>query len=282
MSALYTNGYPNAQPFTPAQYAGLAGKIVVNTGGASGIGRAMAHGFARHGSHLMLLDLDAAALASTKAALLAAYPGIDVETIQVSVTDDVAVEAAIAATQQRFGRIDVLLNNAGISMNKPSLELTPADWRRAIDIDLSGVFYATQSVARRMVTQGGGVILSTASMWGLSTSSKRLAYCVAKAGVVSLTKCLAAEWAEHNIRVNAVCPGYTRTALVDTLIAKGALDNKALAVRTPLRRLGTPEEMAEVALFLASDSAAFMTGHALVSDGGWTADGFRDGLDEDA
>lgn len=274
MNNALTNGYPNAQRFAAAHYPGLAGKVVLNTGGASGIGRAMAQSFARHGARLMLLDLDGDALATTRAELEAAYPELEVETIRASVTDDVAVEQACAATEARFGRIDILLNNAGISMNRPSLELTPAEWRSAIDIDLSGVFYSTQAAARRMVRQGGGVILSTASMWGLLSASNRLAYCAAKAGVVSLTKSLAVEWAEHNIRVNAVCPGYTRTALVDTLITTHALDGPALIERTPLRRLGTPDEMAEVALFLASDSAAFITGHALVSDGGWAADGF--------
>ncbi|MFL9991821.1 SDR family NAD(P)-dependent oxidoreductase [Paraburkholderia sediminicola] len=263
-----------AQAFAPAVYAGLAGKSVLNTGGASGIGRAMAHGFARHGARLTLLDLDAAGLAATKAELEAAYPHIEVETVTASITDPAAVEAACADTEARFGRIDILLNNAGISMNKPSLELTPDEWRRAIDIDLSGVFYCTQAAARRMVRQGGGSIVSTASMWGVASSARRLAYCAAKAGVVSLTRSLAAEWAEHNIRVNALCPGYTSTALMESLLARKAIDGDALLARTPLRRFGTPEEMAEVALFLASDSAAFITGHALVSDGGWTADGF--------
>lgn len=263
-----------AQAFAPATYSGLAGKVVLDTGGASGIGRAMAHGFARHGARLMLLDLDTAGLAATKTELEAAYPGVEVAVVTASITDPAAVEQACADTEARFGRIDILLNNAGISMNKPSLELTPDDWRRAIDIDLSGVFYCTQAAARRMVRQGSGSILSTASMWGLASSARRLAYCAAKAGVVSLTRSLAVEWAEHNIRVNAVCPGYTSTALMGSLLARNAIDGDALLARTPLRRFGTPEEMAEVALFLASDSAAFITGHALVSDGGWTADGF--------
>ncbi|MGF6778670.1 SDR family NAD(P)-dependent oxidoreductase [Paraburkholderia sp. GAS334] len=263
-----------AQAFAPARYSGIAGKAVLNTGGASGIGRAMAHGFARHGARLMLLDLDATGLAATKAELQAAYPSVEVEVVTASITDPAAVEQACADTEARFGRIDILLNNAGISMNKPSLELTPDEWRRAIDIDLSGVFYCAQAAGRRMVRQGGGAIVSTASMWGLASSARRVAYCAAKAGVVSLTRSLAAEWAEHNIRVNAVCPGYTSTALVESLLARNAIDGEALLARTPLRRFGTPDEMAEVALFLSSDSAAFITGHALVSDGGWTADGF--------
>jgi NAD(P)-dependent dehydrogenase (short-subunit alcohol dehydrogenase family) len=267
-------GSQTAQRFAPAHYPGLSGKVVLNTGGGSGIGRAMAHGFARHGANVMLLDIDVDGMATTKAELEAAYPSIKVDIVQASITDDVAVESACAETEARFGRIDILLNNAGISMNKPSLELTPAEWRKTIDVDLSGVFYCSQAAARRMVRQGGGSILSTASMWGLSSAANRVAYCAAKAAVISLSKCLAAEWAKHNIRVNAVCPGYTRTALVDSLIQSRVLDGQEISERTPLGRFGEPEEMAEVALYLASDSAAFITGHALVSDGGWTADGF--------
>ena len=124
-------GYPAAQPFTPASYPGLAGKVVLNTGAGSGIGRAMAHAFARHGAKLMLLDIDTAGLEQTRAQLREAFPGVEVHIVQASIADDVAVEQACAATEARFGRIDILLNNAGISMNKPSLELTPAEWRRA-------------------------------------------------------------------------------------------------------------------------------------------------------
>jgi len=268
-------GHPGAQPFAPAHYPGIANKVVLNTGAGSGIGRAMAHAFARHGARLMLLDLDAAALAQTRAELTDAFPGVEVDCVEASIADDVAVEHACAATQTRFGRIDILLNNAGISMNKPSLELTPDEWRRAIDIDLSGVFYCAQAAGRRMVQQqNGGVIVSTASIWGLSSSAGRLAYCVAKAGVVSLTKCLAAEWAQHRIRVNAICPGYTQTALVAAQIDQGQLNGVELCAKTPMHRFGRPEEMAEAALYLASDAAAFVTGHALVADGGWLADGY--------
>jgi len=268
-------GHPGAQPFATAHYPGITGKIVLNTGAGSGIGQAMARAFARHGARLMLLDLDAAALAQTRAELAEAFPDVEVDCVQASIADDVAVEQACVATQTRFGRIDILLNNAGIAMNKPSLELTPAEWRRVIDIDLSGVFYCSQAAGKRMAQQnGGGVILSTASVWGLSSSANRLAYCVAKAGVVSLTKCLAAEWAQHRIRVNAICPGYTQTAFVASRIEQGLLNGAELCAKTPMNRFGLPEEMAEAALYLASDAAAFVTGHALVSDGGWLADGY--------
>lgn len=256
------------------KYPGIAGKVVFNTGAASGIGLAMAHAFASQGAQLMLLDVDASGLDRVTSELRTAYPGLRVETCVASITDPVAIEEAMQQTVETFGRVDVLLNNAGISMNKSSLEITPEEWRRTIDIDLTGIFFCCQSAARRMIQSGGGVILATASMWGLASSSRRTAYCAAKAGVVSLCKSLAVEWAEHRIRVNAICPGYIQTALVRDLLSRGALDEKALLERTPLGRLGTPEEVAQTALYLSSDLAAFVTGHAMVLDGGWTANGY--------
>lgn len=256
------------------QYPGLAGKIVFNTGAASGIGLAMAHAFAGQGASLMLLDIDEASLLKAKAMFAAAYPSVRVEIFVGSITDPKALDAAAEQTVKTFGRLDVLLNNAGISMNKPALDITPEEWRRAIDIDLSGIFFACQAAARRMIPNGGGVILATASMWGLMSSARRTAYCAAKAGVVSLCKSLAVEWAEHHIRVNAICPGYIKTALVSDLVSRGVLDEQALHARTPLGRMGTPEEVAQTALYLASDLAGFITGHAMVIDGGWTADGY--------
>ncbi len=255
-------------------YPGLSGKVVFNTGAASGIGLAMAHAFASQGAQMLLLDLDAAGLDRVKAELLAAYPGLRVETCVASITEPAAVDDAMRKTVETFGRVDVLLNNAGISMNKPSLDVTPQEWRRTIDIDLSGIFFCCQSAARSMIPTGGGVILATASMWGLASSARRAAYCAAKAGVVSLCKSLAVEWAEHRIRVNAICPGYIQTALVSDLVSRGALDEKALLERTPLGRLGTPQEVAQTALYLSSDLADFVTGHAMVMDGGWLANGY--------
>jgi len=257
----------------PMQFPGISGKIVFNTGAASGIGLAMAYAFANQGAHLMLLDLDEAGLSRVKSDLLATYPGLRIDTFVGPITDPATVDEAMQKTVDSFGRVDVLLNNAGISMNKPSLEVTPEEWRRTIDIDLSGIFFCCQAAARRMIPQGGGVMLATASMWGLASSARRTAYCAAKAGVVSLCKSLAVEWAEHGIRVNSICPGYIQTALVSDLVSRGILDENALNRRTPLGRLGTPEEVAQTALYLASDLAAYVTGHAMVMDGGWTANG---------
>lgn len=249
----------------------LAGKVVFITGAGSGLGRAMADAFAVNGAQLALLDINAELLSKAQQELQAAYPAIQIETCVASINDDVAVENAVAAAHARFGRIDVLLNNAGISMNKPTLELAAADWRRAIDINLNGAFYCAQSAARRMLAQGSGVILNTASMYGTVAAPERAAYCASKAAVVMLTKVLAIEWAPSGLRVNALAPGYVQTALTDELVRTGRMDFDALIARTPARRLGKPHEIATLALFLASDSSAYINGQAIVADGGWSA-----------
>ncbi len=264
----------DAPVFQHSRYAGIHDKVVVVTGGGSGIGLALAEGFARNGAHLLLIDINAPAMADAKGQLQQAFPNARVECFQASVADEVAVEAAFAYAKACFGRIDVLLNNAGVSINKPSLEITPAEWRRAVEINFNSVFFCAQAAARHMIGQQSGVIINTSSMWGVSHSADRTAYCATKAAVVSMTKCLAVEWARHGIRMNAIGPGYTRTPLVEELQRSGRLDVEALRRRTPLQRLGEPGEMAELALFLASTSATFITGQIYVSDGGWTANGF--------
>lgn len=258
----------------PRQYTELAGKVVFVTGAASGIGLSMAKAFARNGARLALFDINADTLATAAHALKTEHPNVDVLTLTGSITDEVAVESAVAQAEERFGRLDVLLNNAGVAMNKPTLDLSPSDWRRAIDINLNGVFYCAQSAARRMVRQGGGVILNTASMYGIAAAPERAAYCASKAAVVMLTKVLAIEWAKSNVRVNAIAPGYVKTALVDQLVQEGRMDLDTLAARTPSGRMAQPEEIADIALFLASDTAAFINGQAIVADGGWTAYGY--------
>jgi NAD(P)-dependent dehydrogenase (short-subunit alcohol dehydrogenase family) len=260
--------------FQGGSYPGIAGKVVVITGGGNGIGLSMAEAFAGHGARLMLIDINEQAMVKARQALEQTHVDIEVAICLASVTDDVAVEAAFAQCETRFGRVDILLNNAGISTNKASLDLTPDEWRRSVDINLNGVFVCAQAAARRMVKQKSGVIINTASMWGVSSAPQRAAYCGAKAGVVSLTKSLAVEWAPYGIRMNAVGPGYTRTPLMEELARNGRLDMEALRKRTPLGRFGEPEEMAELALFLASDCAVFITGHTLIADGGWTANGY--------
>ena len=257
-----------------AGFESLAGKVVFVTGGTSGIGLAMAHAFAASGAHLGLLGRNAGRLDATRQALEAACPGVQVLCFEGAVEDEAAVKRAIAQTHEKWGHLDVLLNNAGISMNCPTLELTGEQWRHAIDVDLNGAFYCAQAAGRIMVAQQSGVIINTTSMYGKVAAPNRAAYCASKAAVAMLTQSLAVEWGAQGVRVNAIAPGYVRTALVDELVASGRLDIDALQRRTPSGRLGTPEEIAALVLFLASDHAAFINGHVMVADGGWSAYGY--------
>jgi NAD(P)-dependent dehydrogenase (short-subunit alcohol dehydrogenase family) len=186
------------------------------------------------------------------------------------------VLAGADAVASALGPCDVLVNNAGIALMGPSLDFPEDQWRRSLDVMTTGVFFCCQAFGRQMVESGGGgAIVNIASMNATVAFPMRLAYNAAKAAVVQMTEVLAIEWAEHGIRVNAIGPGVTRTELVDKAIRDGFVDERAYVERTPMKRLGRPEEIAKAALFLASDEdASFVTGHFLVVDGGWTAFGY--------
>lgn len=248
----------------------FTGRTALVTGAASGLGLAMAQAFSKAGARLVLFDIDgdgvtkaAASLNKTRADCAVALVG--------SVTEKPAVEAACAKAVELSGQLDVVMNNAGISGNAPSLDLEEQAWRNVIDVNLTGVFLVAQAAGRAMSKHGGGSIVNTASMYGVVAAPERAAYCASKAGVVALTKVLATEWAAHNIRVNAIGPGYVRTALTESLAKDGRLDLDALSQRTPLGRLGTPEEITTASMFLASDASAYVTGQTLITDGGWAA-----------
>lgn len=244
-------------------------KVVLVSGGCSGIGRALALRFARAGARLAILDLDQAALDSL-VQHLRDHLGGEALGLRCDVADADAVERAVALAVERFGGIDVLVNNAGISANKPTLEVTVDEWRRAVDINLTGVFLCAQAAGRRMVPAGSGSIINLASMYGVVAAPDRAAYCATKGAVVLLTETLAVEWGPMGVRVNALAPGYVETDLVRDLAARGRLDPERLKQRTPLRRMAQPAEMADLAVFLASRQAAYITGHTLVADGGWS------------
>lgn len=245
---------------THATYPDLSGKLVVITGGGRGIGLATAERFRAQGSRVVVVDL---AMTS---------PDLDAEFLPVDVTDAEAVEAAASDVAARFGAPDVVLNAAGIVRSASAEDMTVADWRQVVDIDLSGTFYVCQAFGRRMLDAGRGSVVNIASMSGSISNfpQKQVSYNAAKAGVVHLTKTLAGEWADRGVRVNSVSPGYIATDLTAALLEREPELGVTWRERTPMGRLGTPDEVASVILFLASEASSFMTGSDVIADGGYT------------
>jgi len=239
-----------------------AGTRVLVTGGARGIGRAVADAFAAHGARLCILDRDP-------------VPDAPAEWLCVTgnVAEEAEVEAAFAAMDAAWGGADVAMANAGFAMNTPTLDLSVADWRRAVDVNLTGAFLTAQAAGRRMVRDGSGLVLFTSSLYGTIGGAERAAYCATKAAVANLARALACEWGPRGVRVNALAPGYTETTMVTDLVAQGRLDPARLVARAPLRRLVRPEEVAALACFLASPAAGAITGAVLAVDAGWNANG---------
>jgi len=247
-------------------------KTVLITGAATGLGWSMAERFAAEGYAIAGLDRDGPAVEAAMARLNAT--GVRTLALAASVSDEAAVEASVARCVAELGGLDVLVNNAGLSCNTPALDLSLTEWRRVIDVNLTGVFLCARAAGRHMVGHGGGGIINMSSMYGVIAAPDRAGYCASKSAVAMLTRVLAIEWAASGVRVNAIAPGYVRTALLDDLIQSGRVDIGALTRRTPLGRMGTPEEVAEMALFLASERSSFITGQVVGVDGGWSAYGY--------
>ncbi len=251
----------------------LDGKSALVTGGASGIGRATALAFAREGAWVAVADLTLDAAQKTVAEI-EARDGKAVAVV-CDVTDDEAVKAMVAATVDAFGGLDCAFNNAGIAPfqvnagGQKIADVAPEAWRRVIDVNLTGVWLCLRHEVAQMRQQGtGGVIVNTASILGLVGSPTSSAYVAAKHGVVGLTKTAAADHAEENIRVNAVCPGYIETPMTEeTMRRRGG----RILARVPMARMGTPQEIAEAVVWLCSERASFVTGVAWAVDGGYTA-----------
>lgn len=256
------------------EYTDLRGRCAAITGAARGIGLEIATSMARSGMNVLMVDLDQTALASARSIVARDHPDVLVELAAASVSDAAQVEHALVQFAATAGALDVLVNNAGVAANAPSLQLDLATWHKAVEVNLTGTFVCSQAAGRVMIEQDHGVIINIASMYGLVAAPERAAYCATKAAVASLTKVLAVEWAPCGIRVNAIGPGYVETDLIAQLVAESRLDVAALRRRTPSGRLGRPQDMAELALFLASDVSQNITGQVIASDGGWTADGY--------
>jgi meso-butanediol dehydrogenase / (S,S)-butanediol dehydrogenase / diacetyl reductase len=248
----------------------LENRITLITGGASGIGEATAKLFAAERARVIIADID-----EKNGQRVANEIGVAAAFRKTDVSDPTQVEAMVKFAVEGYGRLDVLFNNAFVTRMGPVGKLSIEDWNTTITIVLSAVFYGMRFALPQMVLQGGGVIVNTASISGLAGDYGAGAYNAAKAGVVNLTRTAAIEYARKNIRVNCVCPGVIETpAVLNGLIAQSRDPAKLRKLNEechPIGRMGQPEEIAKVVLFLASDDASFVTGSAYVADGGVTA-----------
>lgn len=246
----------------------LKNKVALITGGGSGIGRASCLLFAREGAKVVIADYVAEGGNETVRQIKAA--GGEAVFVQADVSKSADVQSMIATTVKTYGRIDVLFNNAGIE--GPSVKLAnykEEDWDRVIAIDLTAVYLGMKYGIPEMLKQGGGVIISTASVAGLVGFPGSGAYAAAKAGVINMTRMVALEYADKNIRVNCICPGIIETPMVDRVM--GTRPREGVVKAEPIGRLGQPEDIANAALFLACDESSFATGAPFIIDGGYVA-----------
>ncbi|KAA9162654.1 glucose 1-dehydrogenase [Amycolatopsis acidicola] len=245
----------------------LAGKVAIVTGAGRGLGRAMAEALAEAGARVTVAsrtakELDAFVAEQEKA-------GREALACPTDITDAAAVEAMVEATVERFGRVDILVNNSGIVATTPLLEQEPEEWDRVIATNLRGVYLATRAAGKHLVAQKSGKVITIASNFALQGVANHAAYSASKAGVLAFTRSMAVEWSRHGIQVNAIAPGYFATDLNAGMRADDAVMDKVLRA-IPARRMGEPGEIKPWLLLLAGPESDFMTGEYLVLDGGQT------------
>ena len=248
---------------------GLSGKVAFVTGAGAGIGRAAAQAFAREGASVVVADASEANNRETARIIEQAGGGALAVRCDVSREED--VKAALEKTIEVYGRLDYALNNAGIEQAiSPLADLTVEQWDRLIEVDLRGVFLCMKHQIPLMLKQGGGSIVNTSSGAGIKGFAGQAAYCAAKFGVVGLSKAAALDYAKSNVRVNVVCPGIIETPMMDRFSGGTPEGRDRVIAQEPVGRMGKPEEIAAAVLWLCSDAAAFVIGHAMVLDGGQT------------
>ena len=249
----------------------LTGKVAIVTGGNGGIGLGMAKGLAKAGARVVVAGRNEE---KSKAAVRELQSlGRDALAINVDVADEASVESMTAEAVQRCGRLDILVNNAGVNIRKPAHELTLAEWRQVIDINLTSAFLCSRSAYPHMKRAGGGKIINIGSMMSIFGASFAPAYGASKGGMVQLTKSQAIAWAPDNIQVNAVLPGWIDTDLTRAARKQVAGLQDRVVARTPAGRWGTMDDMSGIAVFLASSASDFITGTAIPVDGGYSVQG---------
>ncbi len=251
----------------------LKDKRVLITGGARGIGFAIAQAFAREGAHILLTDIDAAVMGKSAEALRSGY-AVQADAYELDVSKCEAITRVFGEIGERFGTLDVLINNAGIQIRDASITFSEENWDKLMDINLKGSFFCAQAAARLM--KNGGAIVNISSGTATRTLPGRAPYVISKAAIGGMTAVLAAEWAGLHIRVNAVAPGWIRTQLLEDGFRLGVVSEKQIYAAVPFKRLASVDEIADAVLYLGSAEAGYVTGQTLYVDGGWSALGLPD------
>ena len=244
----------------------LKNKVAIVTGSKRGIGKSIALELAKEGAKVVVSDIDLKECQSVCDEIKKI--GSDAIAVKCDVSQKKDVDAMIKKSIQKFKKIDILVNNAGVFLTKPFIQMTEKDWDFVLDINLKGLFLCTNAVAKQMIKQKNGKIISIASIAGKVGFVNSSAYCASKAGIINLTRELAMELSPHNINVNAVAPGVIATKMTEDML-KDKNTKEVLLANIPLGRIGQPEEIGKAIVFLASDDSNFITGHTLVVDGGW-------------
>ncbi len=250
--------------------ADLSQQVAVITGAGNGFGLAFSQLLAQHGARVIIAEINEEAGRWAEQTLRTS--GLQAKFLPVNVSNPEQVNALANQVLTEFGRIDIWINNAGLSENVPSESVSAASWQRLIGVMLSGAFYGSQAAGQIMIKQGQGNIINIASINGLVAQAGRASYCAAKAGIIRLTEVLASEWAPHNVRVNSIAPAVFLTDLARGNLEDGSATLDLYIKRTPMRRLGEIPELLTAVLFLVSSDSSYITGQTLRVDGAWVSD----------